>query len=96
VLVARYLPTYVQAGWLAREDVAMVASLGRRRAAQRWVAGRHGPQGAKAVRAFQHAATELAFLRARLDRGLQVPDFARRERELLAVLARSRAAAGSV
>jgi len=92
-VVARYLPAYVAAGWLAPEDVPMIASLSRRRQAQRFVAAAGGRPAAHALRAFQHAATELAFLRARLDRGLHVPDFPRRERELLAVLARTRAVA---
>jgi hypothetical protein len=44
------------------------------------------------LRDFQHAATELAFLRDRLERGLDVPDFPARERELLTQVARARAA----
>jgi hypothetical protein len=44
------------------------------------------------LREFQHAATELAFLRDRLERGLDVPDFPARERELLTQVARARAA----
>ena len=92
-LVRRHLPAYVDAGWLAPEDVAMVASMARRRQAQQWVEGTRGRNGLAAVRTFQHVATELAFLRARLDRGQQVPDFARRERDLLAELARARVSA---
>lgn len=91
-VVARYLPTYVEAGWLAAEDVPMLASLARRKQAQQWVEGRYGDGGLRALRTFQHAATELAFLRARVDRGHDVADFPRRERDLLAVVARSRAA----
>ena len=91
-VVARYLPAYVEAGWLAPEDVPMVASLSRRRQAQRWVLGAYGPRGERALRTFQHAATELAFLRARIDRGQPVEDFSRRERELLAEVSRTRAA----
>ena len=91
--VARHLPTYVEAGWLAPEDVPMLASLGRRRQAVRWVERRHGSAGSRALRDFQHTATELAFLRERVARGHHVQDFPRRERELLGDLARSRAAA---
>ncbi|MGH8894023.1 MAG: PrsW family intramembrane metalloprotease, partial [Actinomycetes bacterium] len=90
--VARHLPAYVDAGWLAPEDVPMLASLPRRRQALRWVERRRGSTGSQALREFQHAATELAFLRDRLERGHPVHDFPRRERELLAQVARSRAA----
>jgi hypothetical protein len=93
--VARQLPAYVQAGWLAPEDVPMLASLPRRRQALRWVEGNRGPTRGRALRDFQHAATELAFLRDRVERGLPVQDFPRRERELLAEVARTRAAAAA-
>jgi RsiW-degrading membrane proteinase PrsW (M82 family) len=91
--VAARLPAYVEAGWLDPADVPMIASLQRRRQAQDWVLGRYGGGPARALREFQHAATELAFLRDRLERGLDVPDFPARERELLAQVARARAAA---
>ena len=90
--LVRHLPAYVAAGWLAPEDVPMLASLPRRRQALRWVQGRYGDAGGRALRHFQHSATELAFLRDRLDRGHPVPDFPRRERELLDEMSRSRTA----
>ncbi len=91
--VAARLPAYVEAGWLDPGDVPMIASLRRRRQAQDWVLGRYGGGPATALREFQHAATELAFLRDRLERGLDVPDFPARERELLAQVSRARDAA---
>jgi protease PrsW len=91
--LVRHLPAYVAAGWLAPEDVPMLASMPRRRQAVRWVQGRYGEAGGRALRRFQHSATELAFLRDRLDRGHDVPDFPRRERELLDEMSRSRSAA---
>ncbi len=90
--VAVRLPTYVDAGWLDPQDVPMLASLQRRRQALDWMEARYGGGKARALRDFQHAATELAFLRDRMERGLDVPDFPSRERELLAMVARSRAA----
>jgi len=90
--VAARLPAYAQAGWLAREDVAMLASLSGRRQAVTWAAGTYGERGGRALRAFQHAATELAFLRDRAERGRGGADFLQRERALLSDLARTRAA----
>jgi protease PrsW len=91
--VARRLPAYVEAGWLDPADVPMLASLSRRRQAVGWVQGRYGDRAARALREFQHGATELAFLRDRVERGLDVPDFPSRERDLLAAIARARSAA---
>ncbi|MDQ1625696.1 MAG: protease PrsW [Actinomycetota bacterium] len=90
--VAAQLPAYVEAGWLAPEDVAMVASLSRRRQALGWASRTYGDPGAKALRAFQHVATELAFLRDLAERGRAGYDFPQRERSLLIDLARTRAA----
>jgi RsiW-degrading membrane proteinase PrsW (M82 family) len=89
--VAARLPTYVDAGWLDPEDVPMLASLQKRRQALDWMEARYGGARAQALRDFQHAATELAFLRDRVERGLDVPDFPARERELLTAVSRSRA-----
>ena len=93
--VAARLPVYVHAGWLAAEDVSMLASLGGRRRAVTWASGAYGERGGRALRAFQHAATELAFLRDRAERGGADDDFAQRERSLLTDLARTRAAVSS-
>lgn len=88
--VAARLPPYVDAGWLDPQDVPMLASLSRRRQAVDWVQGTYGEGAARALRDLQHAATELAFLRDRLERGLDVPDFPGRERALLDEISRSR------
>ena len=90
--VAARLPTYVDAGWLDPEDVPMLASLQKRRQALDWMEARYGGGRARALRDFQHAATELAFLRDRVERGLDVPDFPARERELLTAVSQARAA----
>ena len=91
--VARRLPAYVEAGWLDPQDVPMLASMRRRRQAVDWVDSQQGAARSRALREFQHAATELAFLRDRVERGQHVADFPARERELLADLARTRTAA---
>jgi RsiW-degrading membrane proteinase PrsW (M82 family) len=90
--IAQWLPLYVQAGWLADEDVAMLASLPRRRQAVEWAERTYGGASSRALRDFQHAATELAFLRDRAERGHVVGDFVTRERELLAEVAMTRRA----
>jgi len=91
--VASRLPAYVEAGWLDQQDVTMLASMPRRKQAVQWVEQRQGPAPARALREFQHAATELAFLRDRIERGQDVADFPARERELLAEVTRARIAA---
>jgi protease PrsW len=90
VVLQRFLPPYVAAGWLSPADLPMLASTSRRRHAEVWARRTHGPAAAHAVRAFVLAATELAFLRHRLDRGQVVADFSSRERELLAQVVAAR------
>lgn len=90
--VAAWLPTYARAGWLADEDVAMIASMPRRRQAVAWAERTYGGASSQALHNFQLAATELAFLRNQAERGHDLADFAARERRLLAELSRSRAA----
>lgn len=88
--VAARLPPYVDAGWLDPDDISMLASLPRRKQAFEWMHGQYGAGSAQALHDFQVTATELAFLRDRLERGLDVPDFPGRERELLSRLSRAR------
>jgi RsiW-degrading membrane proteinase PrsW (M82 family) len=94
-IVAAWLPIYVRAGWLADEDVAMIASMPRRRQAVEWAERTYGAGSSRALHEFQLAATELSFLRDRVERGHPLGDFAARERQLLAALSRSRAAVSS-
>jgi RsiW-degrading membrane proteinase PrsW (M82 family) len=89
-VVAQRLPSYVHAGWLAPADVTMVASLPVRKQALQWAEAKYGDAGRRALRDFQLAATELAFLRDRAERGHVANDFAMRERQLLGVVAGSR------
>lgn len=91
-VVAARLPAYVAAGWLTPADVSMVSSLAARKRALRWARERYGEVGQQALRDFQHAATELAFLRDRAERGTAGRDFTARERNLLEIVARSRGA----
>ncbi len=80
--IRRYLSQYADAGWFTHPEVAMLASASWRRAARRWAAGRQ-PGAVPAMRAFQDAASDLALLRARMNRGVASPDAGQQERQLL-------------
>ncbi|MEE6259248.1 PrsW family intramembrane metalloprotease [Plantactinospora sonchi] len=69
-LTERRLPDYVRTGWLTPPEVAAMSSLGRRHAARQWARRVAGPDGLRAMRAFQYAATRLALLRDGMVRGL--------------------------
>jgi hypothetical protein len=92
-LIARHLPAYVAAGWLPAYDVPMVAGLAGRRQARAWARSRRGAPAERAMRDYQEAAAELAFLRDRAGRLGADERFLAREAMLLAALARARVAA---
>ncbi|MFB9378562.1 PrsW family intramembrane metalloprotease [Kineococcus gynurae] len=69
-VVSRHLQVYVRAGWISGEEVHMLSSPARRReavASARRVGGR---TAALAVRDFAETATDLAFRRDRVARGV--------------------------
>lgn len=74
-LLRRYLAEEVEAGRLTAEDVATVASLRRRRRAEREPIAEGGADAKHRRRSFHHAATRLAFTRhrRRTGRGPRVP-----------------------
>jgi protease PrsW len=77
------LTSYAAAGWLAHPEPWALGSM-RVRAHARNIARRtHGPSGAQTVSEYHAAATSLALLRARTERGDPDPDFSAREQELL-------------
>lgn len=86
-VVRRHLPAYAAAGWLAPHEVAVLCSLPLRRRLVREARARGGKAGERATRDYHAAATELAFLRARMLHGTAGPGADRREQRLLAVLA---------
>ncbi|RJQ69937.1 protease PrsW [Pseudonocardiaceae bacterium YIM PH 21723] len=90
------LPAFAQAGFVAPQEVELLADLAARK---RWLnaaKARSGQAGGKAVRAYQVAATELAFLRHRMARGSVGTDAYQWHNELVAALARARAGAVAV
>ncbi|MGY2746407.1 PrsW family intramembrane metalloprotease [Pseudarthrobacter sp. O4] len=88
-LTRQRLKEYAAAGWFTPAEVAMLSTGAGRRAALRWAAsiGR-GPQ----MKAFLHAATQLAFTRQRILSGRDVPAHQLEEQRQLADVVALRAA----
>lgn len=91
VLIARHLGRYSQLGLFTPAEVAMLASLTRRRAASQWAARTRGRGGRSAMLELQDCAVELAFLRNRIDRGAAGPGAVAEERRLVESIMRCRA-----
>ncbi|GIH10262.1 hypothetical protein Rhe02_83290 [Rhizocola hellebori] len=94
-LTLKVLPPYARAGWFTPPEVAALGTLGRRHAARVWAKRVAGDLGKSAMRDFQFAATRLALVRDRMDRGLddhgpQLETSLAEERELLDSMTRSR------
>ncbi len=89
-LIGSHLQVYERTGWFTAPEVAMLTSMPQRRAARAWARSVAGPPGLRAMRAFQDASTELAFLRARMSRGTAPLDAAEVERALLREVATDR------
>ena len=82
-VIARHLPAYAAAGWLAGWELPALTTLDGRRRAREWAQRMFGGAGRRAMVGLQLAATELAFLRERASRGYDLYQFAQREQELL-------------
>ena len=91
--VREQLPAMAQAGWIAPSEVELLGSLAGRGRWQRAVKQHSGKAAAKAVSEYQSAATELAFLRARMSRGTVSPRAMQWHDERLAALVAARAKA---
>ena len=81
-MIASRLYDYVRFGWLVPQDVPLIATL-RGRKALRQNAKRYGAQAETAAKAFQHNATELAYLRDKIVRQVIGPDALQSEKQLL-------------
>ncbi|WP_020496175.1 PrsW family intramembrane metalloprotease [Sciscionella marina] len=84
--ISSALPWMSEAGWIAPSEVELLASLRGRKQWRKTVAARHGRQAGNAVREYQAAVTELAFLRRSMGRGLPAWQVQQRTGELLAQL----------
>jgi len=89
-VIARHLSTYAAAGWLTTDEVDMLTTLAGRRAARLWASGSGGRRARVAMRRFQAAASELAFLRERMHRGNAPSDAGVIEQQLLADMSAQR------
>jgi RsiW-degrading membrane proteinase PrsW (M82 family) len=81
-MIASRLYDYVRFGWLVPQDVPLIATL-RGRKALRQNARRYGSQAEAAAKAFQHNATELAYLRDKIVRQVIGPEALPTEKALL-------------
>jgi RsiW-degrading membrane proteinase PrsW (M82 family) len=81
-MIASRLYDYVRFGWLVPQDVPLIATL-RGRKALRQNAKRYGAEAEAAAKAFQHNATELAYLRDKIVRQVIGADALDTEKKLL-------------
>jgi RsiW-degrading membrane proteinase PrsW (M82 family) len=90
-LIRRYLPAYQDSGLVTEADLRMLSTLRERRGARQWARSTGGRPLARAMTAYQLAATELALAHQRLQRGSATPgEFAERRRALTGVMAPAR------
>ena len=92
-VVNRQLPAMVYYRWITPAEAGWLNTIAARRQWLRAVRARSGPDGVRALRAFQQAATELAFLRDRVERGVGPVDAYHLHAELVNALALTRARA---
>ncbi|OLT19762.1 peptidase [Actinomadura sp. CNU-125] len=89
--IETYLPLYAATGLVTPADVRMLRSIPARRAARRWARAVGGPAAGRAMVDYQLAATELALLHKRADRGVADPHwFATRRDSLLNLMSLAR------
>jgi RsiW-degrading membrane proteinase PrsW (M82 family) len=90
-LIWRFLPAYQGSGVVTEADLRMLSTLRGRRAARLRARGTGGRTVARAVTDYQLAATELALVHQRAERGLiDAARFDGRCRDLLALMAMAR------
>lgn len=83
-LIQRFLPMYAGTGLVTPQDVQMLGNLKLRRRARQWARMAGGTGAGRAMADYQLAATELALLHQRAERGVAEPPwFYRRRQDLL-------------
>jgi protease PrsW len=92
-LIWRFLPAYEAAHVVTDADLRMLSTLRGRRQARRWARRTGGRAAARAMTNYQLAATELALIHQRAQRGLIGADrFEERRHDLLTLMATARGA----
>ena len=92
-LIGRFLPLYAPTGLVTPQDVDMLGRLSTRRGARRWARLVGGITAGRAMGDYQLAATELALLHQRAERGVADPVwFEQRRRALLQLMQLARQA----
>ncbi len=92
-LIRRFLPAYEPTGLVTEADVKMLGTLRERRDARQWARSTGGRAGAAAMADYQLAATELALVHLRQERGVIAPQaFEERRQSLLWLMASARGA----
>ena len=92
-LIRRCLPGYVPTGLVTPQDVEMLSTLRGRRSARNWARMNGGRPAAAAMTDYQLAATELAILHQRAERGvIGYEEFEARRQALLGLMHAARLA----
>jgi protease PrsW len=92
-LIRSHLPAYAPTGLVTPQDVQMLGSMALRRRARQWARMAGGSQAARAMGDYQLAATELALLHQRAERGVADPAwFYRRRLDLMNLMHMARQA----
>lgn len=89
-LIGQFLHPYADAGWFSPAEVAMLASMPRRREARQWARTNGGRRGLRSMEDFQDVASELALLRRRMHHSAADARALTEERELLGALVEHR------
>ncbi len=92
-LIRRCLPAYVPTGLVTPQDIHMLSTLRDRQVARNWARMNGGRSAAAAMADYQLAATELAMLHQRAERGVTSrPEFEARRQALLGLMQSARLA----
>jgi RsiW-degrading membrane proteinase PrsW (M82 family) len=92
-VLARRLPPFAEAGWIAPHEVAILSSLRLRRLALDLARRVGGDEARRATYAYQRQVIALGFLRERLSTGRRLPEGLAQQVEMLAALPGLRARA---